>query len=107
MDAVIKKVNSNRITNSKDLRKLRKILRDPVAKDHFLKPDGDIETSLLRVAPPVKKTVGLAGELETIVDTVKGVPWTVLEELKGNVELLKQLEDAEMVLKSLRETLSK
>ena len=35
MDAVIKKVNSNQITNSKDLRKLRKILRDPVAKDHF------------------------------------------------------------------------
>ena len=55
MDAVIKKVNSNQITNSKDLRKLRKILRDPVAKDHFLKPDSDIETSLLRVALPAKK----------------------------------------------------
>ena len=107
MDAVIKKVNCNQITNSKDLRKLRKILRDPVAKDHFLKPDADIETSLLRVAPPAKKTDGLAGELESIVDTVKSVPWTMLEELKGNVKILKMLDDAELVLKSLRKTLSK
>ena len=107
MDAVIKKVNSNQITNSKDLRKLRKVLRDPVAKEHFLKPDADIETSLLRVAPTAKKTDGLAGELESIVDIVKGVPWTALEELKGNVEILKMLDDAEMVLKNLRKTLSK
>ena len=72
-----------------------------------MKPNADIETSLLRVAPLARKTDGLAGELESIVDTVKGVPWTVLEELKGNVEILKMLDDAEMVLNSLRKTLSK
>ncbi len=42
-DAVIKKVNQKQITNSKDLRKLRQILRDPVAKAHFLSDEGDIE----------------------------------------------------------------
>ena len=31
IDAVVKKVNEKRITNSKDLRKLRTILPDPVA----------------------------------------------------------------------------
>ncbi len=36
VDAIVKKVNEKRITNSKDLRKLRTILRDPVAKAHFL-----------------------------------------------------------------------
>src|SRR6266849_2798454 len=40
VDAIVKKVNEKRITNSKDLRKLRTILRDPVAKAHFLGDDG-------------------------------------------------------------------
>ena len=106
MDAVVKKVNKKQLTNSKDLRKLRKILRDPVAKDHFLKPDGDIETSLLRVAPPAKKRDGLEGELDSILTAVKNVPWTVLEELKGNGAILKKLNDAEAVLRSLRKNLS-
>ena len=41
--AVIKKVNQKRITNSKDLRKLRAILPDPVAREHFLSEQGDLE----------------------------------------------------------------
>ena len=106
MDAVVKKVNKKQITNSKDLRKLRKILRDPVAKDHFLKSDSDIDTALLRVARPAKKPEGLAGELDAIVATVKGVPWTVLATLKGNGDILRKLDDAEATLKSLRKTLS-
>jgi len=36
IDAVVNKVNQKRITNSKDLRKLRTILPDPVARAHFL-----------------------------------------------------------------------
>lgn len=43
MDAVVAKVNAKRITNSKDLRKLRAILPDPVAKANFLSNSGDIE----------------------------------------------------------------
>ena len=42
IDAVVKKVNQKRITNSKDLRKLRAILPDPVAREHFLSEDGDL-----------------------------------------------------------------
>jgi len=105
-DAVIDKVNEKKITNSKDLRQLRKILRDPVAKEHFLSAEGDIEKSLLRVAPPLQKASGLAGELESMVSAVKGVSWTALEELKGNSDILKQLDDAEELLKSLRQTLA-
>ncbi len=40
VDAVVKKVNDKRITNSKDLRKLRSILPDPVARAHFLSDAG-------------------------------------------------------------------
>ena len=107
MEAVVKKVNKKQITNSKDLRKLRKILRDPVAKDHFLRPKGDIESALLRVAPSATtKPDGLVGELAAIVTAMRSVPWTVLEELKGDGDILKKLDEAEATLKSLRTTLS-
>ena len=41
IDAVVKKVNQKRITNSKHLRKLRAILPDPVARAQFLSDGGD------------------------------------------------------------------
>ena len=51
-------------------------------------------TALLRVAPSsVKTTGGLAGDLESIMSAVKSVSWTALEELKGNNEILKKLDD--------------
>ena len=54
--AVIKKVNQKRVTNSKDLRKLRTILPDPVAREHFLSEEGDLKSATLRVAPAARKT---------------------------------------------------
>ncbi|HSE84646.1 MAG TPA: ParB N-terminal domain-containing protein [Candidatus Binatia bacterium] len=36
LDTIIRRVNNQEITNSKDVRKLRDILRDPVARDDFL-----------------------------------------------------------------------
>ncbi|MFL5121116.1 MAG: hypothetical protein ACJ8C8_11725, partial [Microvirga sp.] len=106
-EAVVKKVNQKRITNSKDLRKLRAILPDPVARQHFLSDDGDLESAMLRLAPVAKKTKGgLAGELDAAVEAMKRVPWTALEELKGDPDILKKIEDAELLLKSLRKSLS-
>lgn len=55
VDAVVKKVNQKRITNSKDLRKLRTILPDPVARAHFLSDEGDLESAELRLRPAEKK----------------------------------------------------
>jgi len=37
---------------------------------------------------------------------MKRVPWTALEELKGDAELLKKIDEAQLLLKSLRKTLS-
>src|SRR5689334_22971123 len=51
VDAIVKKVNSRRITNSKDIRKLRQILRDPVARDHFLSSQGGIDSAMLQMLP--------------------------------------------------------
>lgn len=107
VDAVVRKVNQKRITNSKDLRKLRTILPDSVARAQFLADQGDIESSMLRIAPVAKQSkTGLRNELESAVEAMKNVPWTVLQELKGDPGILKKIEDAEALLKSLRNALS-
>ena len=107
-DAVVEKVNQKRITNSKDLRKLRTILRDPVAKAHFIKPEGDLESASLRVAPIEKKKPksGLVGELEAVVSAIRSMPWTDLEKLRGNADVLKKIDEAKVLLDNLRKTLS-
>jgi ParB family chromosome partitioning protein len=106
-DAVIKKVNQKRITNSKDLRKLRPILRDPVARAHFLSDEGDIDSAMLRMMPVQEAgPAGLIADLEAAIDTWKRVPWTTMAEAKGNADVLKRIDDAEALLKSLRKTLS-
>src|SRR6185312_12535979 len=48
IEAVVRQVNQRRITNSKDLRKLRAVLRDPVARSHFLKDEGALDSAMLR-----------------------------------------------------------
>jgi ParB family transcriptional regulator, chromosome partitioning protein len=107
IDAVIKKVNQKRITNSKDLRKLRTILPDPVARAHFLSEEGDLESAQLRLRPVQKKdNHGILTELEAAVEAMKNVPWTALQEMKGNTIVLKKIEDAEELLKSLRKALN-
>jgi ParB family chromosome partitioning protein len=91
VEAVVRKVGQRRITNSKDLRKLRAILPDPVAREHFLSDEGDLETAMLRLAPAAKKTKGgLASELDAAVEAMKRIPWTALEELKGDPDVLKK-----------------
>jgi ParB family chromosome partitioning protein len=107
IDAVVTKVNEQRITNSKDLRKLRTIVPDPVARDHFLNAQGDIESAMLRVASVKKPSEGgLPAELDAVMETVKKIPWTELQELKGDIELLRKIDAAETMLKSLKKALS-
>jgi ParB family chromosome partitioning protein len=107
VEAVVKKVNQKRITSSKDLRKLRTILPDPVAKAHFLSDAGDLESAMLRLGASDKKVKGgLSSDLEIVVEAMKTLPWTTLQELKGDPEILKKIDDAEALLRSLRKALS-
>jgi ParB family transcriptional regulator, chromosome partitioning protein len=106
VEAVVKKVNDKRITNSKDLRKLRTILPDPVARAQFLSDSGDLESAQLRVRAPEKKREDVPlSELGAAVEAMKKVPWTTLQELKGDAEVLKKLDEAENLLRSLRKAL--
>jgi len=107
IEAVVQNVNRKRITNSKDLRKLRTILPDSVARAHFLSEGGDLDSAMLRLATPEKKAKGgISGDLDAAVEAMKSVPWTALQELKGDPNILKKIEDAETLLRSLRSALS-
>src|SRR6266851_4678271 len=61
LNTLIKKINDQELTNSKEVRKLRLVLRDPVARDEFLSPTGSIESALLKLGPATsKQSQGLA-----------------------------------------------
>lgn len=107
IDAVVNKVGRKRITNSKDLRKLRAILPDPVAKQNFLSEEGDLESATLRLSPESKKEKGgLANDLEAVVESMKNVSWTAIPDLKNDENLLRKIDEASALLASLRKTLS-
>ena len=107
VDAVVEKVAQKRITNSKDLRKLRTILVDPVASHYFLSDEGDIDSAMLRLNdPPAKEGAGLSHELASVAASVKRVPWTELEDLKNDPDLLKTIDEVNALLTTLRKTLS-
>jgi len=44
--------------------------------------------------------------LDSAVEAMKSVPWTALQEMKGDTSVLKKIEDAEELLKSLRKALT-
>ena len=69
--AIVRKVNNNEITNSKDVRKLRTVLRDPVAKEEFLSERGTIERALLKVPAEPSKKVGLASDLDELASAIR------------------------------------
>jgi len=105
LDTIVRKVNENEITNSKEIRKLRLVLRDPVAKQKFISGD-TLDTAVSAIAPESgKKKDGLAGDIEELTQALKRHSWTALAESRGDAELLRQVEEAERLLKQLKKAL--
>lgn len=108
LNTLIKRINEQKITNSKDIRKLRQILRDPVAKEKFLRSDGTIEDAVRTVSVvPSKKGAGLLGDIEQLSESLQRYPWTTLASLKGDPQVLRKLEEAEKLLHELKKTLAR
>jgi ParB family transcriptional regulator, chromosome partitioning protein len=105
LDTIVRQVNDQEITNSKDIRKLRLVLRDPVARQKFV--DGEtLDVVMDSIAPPdAARKAGLAGELEELTQALKRHPWTTLIDSRGDTQLLKQVEEAEKLLRDLRKVL--
>jgi ParB family chromosome partitioning protein len=109
LDVIIRKVNEKEITNSKDVRKLRQILKDPVAKQEFLSPTGSIDSAQAKLGPgpSKKKSQGLLGDIEQLSDSLRHYSWTTLTELKGDAQVLRKLEETERLLRDLKKALGK
>jgi ParB family transcriptional regulator, chromosome partitioning protein len=59
------------------------------------------------VAPAEPKSQGgLIDELNAAAEAMKRVPWAALEQLKGNADILRRIDETEALLRSLRKTLS-
>ena len=105
---IVQKVNDREITNSKEIRKLRQVLRDPVARDEFSSNRGSIESALLKLGPPPpKKRRGLVGDIQTLAETIKNYPWTTLTALKDDPDVVQSLDEVERLIKDLKKTLSR
>ena len=105
LDTIVRKVNENEITNSKEIRKLRLVLRDPVAKQKFISGDS-LDTAVGALLPESgRKKGGLAGDIEELTQALKRHSWTALVESRGDAELLRQVEEAEKLLKQLKKAL--
>jgi ParB family chromosome partitioning protein len=108
LGAIVKKINAGLITNSKDVRKLRQIVRDPIALDEFLSDEGTLASALLKVGPiEERKRGGLAGDIEGLVESIKRYPWTTLASMRGDQTVLVKIEEAQRLLKDLKKTLAK
>ncbi len=108
LDTIIQRINDTEITNSKDVRKLRQILKDPVARDEFLVKGNSIEAAVQKLAPsPTKKSEGLMGDIDNLSEAIKRYPWTTLSALKGDQQLIRKIEETEKLLKDLKRSLSK
>lgn len=105
LETIVRKVNDNEITNSKEIRKLRVVLRDPVAKQKFV--DGEsLDAVMDTLAPPEPAKKGtLAGEIDELTQALKRHPWTTLVDKRGDAELLRKVEEAEKLLRDMRKVL--
>jgi ParB family chromosome partitioning protein len=104
LDTLVRKVNDNEITNSKDIRKLRVVLRDPVAKQKFV--DGQsLDAVLDAIAPQENEKGTLAGQIQELTQALKRHSWTSLVESRGDARLLEQVEEAEKLLRDLKKVL--
>jgi ParB family chromosome partitioning protein len=56
--------------------------------------------------PPKKEKDGFSNDLDAVVESMKGVPWTALADLKKDPEILKKIDEASELLNALRKTLS-
>lgn len=103
LDAVIRKINENEITNSKDVRKLRQILRDPVSREEFLREGSTVDAALGKLGPThPRRGQGLVGDLEALSETIRRYPWTTLAGFRGDQEVVSKIEDVERLLRDLK-----
>ena len=109
LDAVIKKVNEQEITNSKGHTKAAvRYSRTRWRRKIFSSAEGTVETALKTLGPaPSKKAHGLLGDIEQLSESLQRHSWTTLAALKGDQQVIRKLEETEKLLKELKKALAR
>lgn len=107
LDEIIRRINNKELASSKDVRKIRQILKDPVAHDKFM-TGATIDEAMQVLGPvPSKKGQSILGDIDELGEVIRRYPWTTLVAYKGNAQVLKKLEEAEKLISDLKKALSK
>ncbi len=106
IEAVVDKVQRRQITNSKEIRELRKILRDPIAKNHFLSNEGDIRSALLCLRPIESDGKGkgqtLIADIDALITAMGRHSWRSIDEIRTDPAFAESLKQAQRMLGDLQ-----
>jgi len=111
INAIVKKVNEGLITTSKEIRDLRKVLKDDEAKKEFLIEGATIEAALEKLPAEEEKGRlvygdGIFKDVDSFVRSVKSYPYLDIVKVRGNRTLLDKLEECKRVIEEFKKSLS-
>jgi len=108
IDALVKKINDGLIKNSKDIRKLRQILRDSKATSEFMRNGGTIESAITALPLPpegYRRGSSIAEDLDALVSVLQRYSWSDLRQMRGDRDLIRKLDEVEKLARDMKEAL--
>lgn len=109
---MINKISKGLIKTSKEIRSLRKILRNDAARAEFMKDGSSVADALKVIGPPsseenVKRLYGrsAAEDLKTFSDSLSRYSWRALRKIDNKEELLTRIRQCQTLLGEFEEVL--
>jgi ParB family chromosome partitioning protein len=110
--AIISKINKGLVKTSKEIRSLRKILRNDAARAEFMKEGSSVTDALTVVGlsskeEDVKHHYGrsIAEDLNTFSNSLSKYSWRALKKINNKEELLNRIEQCQTLLAEFKEVL--
>lgn len=104
--AIVKKVNEGLLTNSRELRKLRKIVKEPEALAEFMRDSGTIDSAMQKLSEQTGTTglgQGIVHDLDNLITTLRSYSWSAVQDVRKAPALKSRLEEAEKLIHQLRD----
>jgi len=111
VNRIIKRIADGEITTSKSIRDLKRLFREPAARETFLKEDSSLKDAW--AALPEAKPEGVSGRngltqsISDLLHYLKTLPAVEIDSLKRDASFLTQIEQCESALKTVRRMLSR
>jgi ParB family chromosome partitioning protein len=104
--AIVKKVNEGLITNSKELRKVRDIVKNKKALAEFLRDAGTIDTAMEKLSAKDKSIEmehGITSDLDSLIRILRSYSWSSIKDLKQDPSVPQKLAEIDRLVKELRD----